>query len=91
MASSYRFTVSGRVQGVGFRYSAASAARQLTVRGWVRNLPDGRVEGVAQGGAPALAQFREWLERGPPAAEVAAVQWDATTVDETLSGFSVRR
>lgn len=90
MRECYRFIVSGRVQGVFFRQSAADTARQLGLDGWVRNLPDGRVEGLACGPAAALGELRAWLGKGPPAARVDAVEW---VVSEELpaAGFLVRR
>ena len=90
MASSYRFVVRGRVQGVFFRQSAARHARDLRVSGWVRNREDGCVEGVASGKADALEQFRNWLERGPPAARVEGVEW--SEVQEAAGAeFEVRQ
>jgi len=73
MTVARRFIVSGRVQGVGFRYFAIRAARQAGVVGTVRNLPDGNVEAIAEGSAAAVAQFRDELERGPSYAHVAKV------------------
>jgi acylphosphatase len=90
MASSYRFTVTGQVQGVGFRYSAASQARRLGLSGWVANRTDGAVEGVAGGADAALAQFHDWLRRGPPAARVQGVQWEAGEAP-AAGGFEIRR
>lgn len=60
----------GRVQGVGFRYSAAHKACSLGVTGWVRNLDNGDVEVWAEGGAEALADFEDWLAEGPPGARI---------------------
>jgi acylphosphatase len=60
-----RALVSGRVQGVGFRYFAERVAREAGVRGWVRNLPDGRVETVAEGEEGAVARYLERIRRGP--------------------------
>jgi len=68
-----RFIVSGRVQGVGFRYFAIRAARQAGVVGTVRNLSDGNVEAVVEGTAEAVANFRAELERGPSYSSVASV------------------
>lgn len=73
-----RIVVSGRVQGVGFRAFAVREATRLGLDGWVRNLPDGRVEAVAQGGEDAVAQFVGALRRGPVAARV-----DEVVVEET--------
>lgn len=72
-----------------FRQSAVQQATQLALSGWVRNRPDGRVEGVAQGAPEALEKFRTWLGRGPPAARVESVEW--TAADEAPPpGFSIR-
>ncbi len=68
-----RCYVSGRVQGVNFRAAARDEAGRLGVTGYARNLPDGRVEVLACGPSEAVAQFREWLHRGPPAAQVTEV------------------
>ena len=86
----YRFIVSGRVQGVYFRQAAVEQARQLQVSGWVRNLPDGRVEGIVSGGPAALEDFKAWLRRGPPAARVDGLQWIAVDTQPD-TGFEVRR
>jgi len=77
------------VQGVGFRYSAVSQAERLDLAGWVKNRADGSVEGVAQGEEGKLQQFRQWLERGPPAARVSRVDWEPVVVEE-LESFGIR-
>ncbi|HEX7128328.1 MAG TPA: acylphosphatase [Thermodesulfobacteriota bacterium] len=86
-----RARVRGRVQGVGFRWSAVETARALGVRGYVRNLPDGDVEAVVEGEAAAVEQMLDWLRRGPRHARVAGV----TTAEEPYAGeftdFSVAR
>ncbi|MEZ5561951.1 MAG: acylphosphatase [Gammaproteobacteria bacterium] len=69
-----RFLVSGKVQGVFFRASTARQAEQLQLRGWAKNLPDGRVEVLALGSLAALAQLGDWLRQGPPRARVDAVE-----------------
>lgn len=90
MAASYRFVVSGRVQGVGFRYAAAAQARGLGLAGWVRNRADGAVEGLASGPTSKLDSFRDWLSRGPPSARVDRLGWTAT--DEAgAQDFEIRR
>lgn len=90
MAASYRFKVTGRVQGVFFRQSTADTARRLGVHGWVRNCADGSVEGCAHGEAAALDALRRWLHEGPPAAQVERVDWLASA--EVLEpGFKVLR
>lgn len=60
-----RALVSGRVQGVGFRFFARRAAESAGVTGWVRNLPDGRVETVVEGEESAVAQYLQKIRRGP--------------------------
>ncbi|MCU1440067.1 MAG: acylphosphatase [Rhodoglobus sp.] len=65
-----RAKVSGRVQGVGFRWSARSEARRLGVAGFVRNLPNGSVEVEAEGDEPAVDAMLDWLAHGPPGALV---------------------
>ncbi len=85
----YRYLVSGRVQGVWFRQSTVVEARPLGLRGYVRNLPDGRVEVVACGAPEALARLEQWLQHGPPLAQVTGVQ-KAHANDEGWSDFRVR-
>lgn len=65
--------VHGRVQGVGFRWFVRQRARELGVRGWVRNRSDGSVEVHADGEVAALERLRASLAAGPPGAQVAAV------------------
>ena len=66
--------VSGRVQGVGFRYSCATAAATHSVGGWVRNLPDGRVEAVFEGPAAAVEAMVDWCRTGPRYSSVTRVE-----------------
>jgi acylphosphatase len=63
--SARRAVVSGRVQGVGFRFFAERAAKKAGVVGWVRNLPDGRVETVAEGSDDAVERYLGELRKGP--------------------------
>jgi acylphosphatase len=65
--------ISGRVQGVGFRYSMLAEARRLGVTGWVRNRRDGTVEAVIDGGPAAVAAMVKWANAGPPGARVTDV------------------
>jgi acylphosphatase len=65
--------VQGRVQGVFYRASCADEARRLGLGGWVRNLPDGRVEAAAEGPRETVEAFVDWCRRGPPMARVIAV------------------
>ncbi len=64
------FRVCGNVQGVGYRWFVKEAAGRHTVAGWVRNAPDGSVEGEAQGGVPALDGFLKEIKTGHPWARV---------------------
>jgi acylphosphatase len=66
--------VSGRVQGVYYRGTAATRARELGIRGYARNLPDGRVEVLACGEPQALERFIEWLWVGSTASRVTGVE-----------------
>ncbi len=79
-----RAIVQGRVQGVGFRFFAERAARELGVRGWVRNRPDGSVEALAEGDDAALATFIERLRRGPLSSRVDRVE----VAEEPSQGFA---
>jgi acylphosphatase len=82
--------VRGLVQGVAFRWTTKTRARELGVVGWVRNLPDGSVEVWAEGSASAVEDLVRWLERGPPSAQVESVE----VTDEKPSGaerFEVSR
>lgn len=82
-----RCFISGRVQGVFFRSSAAHEAQRLGITGYARNLPDGRVEVLACGDSDALDSFKAWLHRGPSAAEVSAVACE-TQDYQALSEFT---
>jgi acylphosphatase len=73
-----RFILSGRVQGVGFRWWAVRQATALGLAGWVRNLPDGRVELVAQGRAAAVDNLERVLQHGPPLSRVENVEKTVT-------------
>ena len=89
MTTRVHLFVSGRVQGVFFRVDTQREARSLGLVGWVRNLPDGRVEIVAQGDADAVRALVEWSYLGPVRAEVASVDisWEET---HPIDGFSIR-
>lgn len=82
-----RLLVSGEVQGVFFRDRCRREAMAAGVAGWARNLPDGRVEVVAEGEPEAVERLQQWCRQGTPQAEVTSVE----AVDEDpegLSGFS---
>jgi acylphosphatase len=84
-----RFLISGRVQGVGYRYFAEQSAHQTGVTGWARNLADGRVEVYGNGAAAALDEFEARLRLGPRFADVRSVEATDVAVLE-LSGFHIR-
>jgi acylphosphatase len=85
-----RAFVSGRVQGVGFRYTTADRARGLGLDGWVRNLHDGRVEVFVQGDEATLDVFLSWLELGPSAAEVTEVAIRNAPPRRGFVGFEIK-
>lgn len=81
--------ISGRVQGVCFRAAARRQAEMLDLTGYARNLPDGRVEIVAEGSEEALKSFLRWSGRGPSGARVddLAARWEAP--EKTFSAFEI--
>lgn len=76
------FRVHGHVQGVFFRASTQTAARDLGLGGYARNLSDGTVEVLACGELPALARLERWLQDGPPMAQVDKVVSEARPFEE---------
>lgn len=84
-----RFVVSGRVQGVGFRYFTQDVARREGATGWVRNLPDGRVEAHVEGDAEAVTRVERALRTGPRGARVHAMTVDIEDVSGAYDTFSV--
>lgn len=69
-----RLRITGRVQGVGFRYALQDEAARRGVNGWVRNRNDGSVEALLQGEAEAVESLTAWARRGPPGARVGEVE-----------------
>ncbi len=82
--------ISGRVQGVFFRDNTRQKARQLGVTGWVRNLPDGRVEAVFEGDEDAVKKIIEWCHIGPPAARVDNVEVIYEPYKGEFDSFKIR-
>ena len=82
-----RYYVSGKVQGVWFRASAREQALALGLRGYARNLADGRVEVLAAGEAAALARLESWLHRGPANERDEAVPREDADASEAGDGF----
>jgi len=83
--------VSGRVQGVFFRASALEEAQRLGLTGWVRNLPDGGVESVAEGPREAVEAFVAWCHEGPPSARVDDVRVEWSPSRDEFATFRVAR
>jgi acylphosphatase len=84
-----RFVVSGRVQGVGFRYFAQESALREGATGWVRNLADGRVEAHVEGEAEAVTRIERALRSGPRGSRVERVIVDIEDVSGAYDTFSV--
>ncbi|MGE3277814.1 MAG: acylphosphatase [Vicinamibacterales bacterium] len=84
-----RFLVSGRVQGVGFRYFTQEAAAREGLQGLVRNLDDGRVEALAEGEAASVDRFEAAIRRGPSHARVDAVEVESLVPSGRYPGFRV--
>ena len=82
--------VSGRVQGVGFRYATVREARRFNLVGWTRNTSDGAVEVVAEGELDGVRALIAWCHAGPPGAGVAAVRHSEVPCDGRLDDFTVR-
>jgi acylphosphatase len=85
-----RYLVSGRVQGVGFRFFTEAVAAREGLYGWVRNLPDGRVEAAAEGEAEAIERFERAIRHGPAGARVEVVDVVVDVPRGPASGFSIR-
>jgi len=80
--------ISGRVQGVGFRYSMSEEAERLGVTGWVRNRRDGTVEAVLDGATDAVDAVLAWARRGPRGASVTGVE--VAEIPESFERFELR-
>jgi len=85
-----RYLISGRVQGVGFRFFAEAAGVRDGLHGWVRNLPDGRVEIAVEGDAEAIDRFEGHVRHGPPGARVDLVEVDEQMPTGHATGFHIR-
>jgi acylphosphatase len=85
-----RFILSGRVQGVGFRYFAQDAARREGLHGYVLNRDDGTVEAVAEGDAESIERFERALRRGPSRSRVEHVLIDDVNPEQGNTGFHIR-
>ena len=85
-----RFAVTGRVQGVGFRYFVQEAADREGVTGYVRNLPDGSVEAFVEGEAEAVTRVERAIRRGPGGAHIRNVNVDDEEPAGTYREFSIK-
>jgi acylphosphatase len=90
MVVSRRWVVSGRVQGVGFRWFTLDRAAVEGVTGWVRNLPGGEVEVVAEGEADSMTRFERAIRQGPPRSRVDDVVTEILTPTGRLADFTAR-
>jgi acylphosphatase len=84
-----RIFVSGRVQGVGFRWFMQDAAAREGVHGWVRNLPDGRVEAFVEGEAEAVTRVERAVRSGPRGARIETVYVVTEDPTGSYAGFQV--
>ena len=85
-----RFVVSGRVQGVGYRFFVYEAALRENLNGWVRNRPDRSVEAQVEGEQEAVMRFERAIRQGPPHARVDRVETDIVDPTGRATGFSIR-
>ena len=91
MKPTHHFVVTGMVQGVYFRQSTRERALDLGLTGWIRNLPHGDVELIAQGDLAALDTLHQWLREGPPRARVTGVSRRIIDDDTEYRDFIVLR
>jgi acylphosphatase len=85
-----RYVITGRVQGVGFRWFSHDAAQRDGIHGWVRNLADGSVEVVAEGDADAVDRFEAAVRRGPSYAHVERFDVEDRVPTGRATGFEIR-
>jgi acylphosphatase len=85
-----RYLIGGRVQGIGYRFFTQVAAVREGVYGWVRNIPDGRVEVEAEGEVEALERFEHQIRQGPAGARVERVEVIEAAPTHRNSGFDIR-
>lgn len=86
----WTLTISGLVQGVFYRASTQEKASSLGLTGYTRNLPDGRVEVVAEGPLDRLEALKTWCGEGPPAAKVDTVEVSEGEASGEFRGFGIR-
>jgi len=88
-----KFRVHGKVQGVFFRANTEKKAASLGLKGWVRNVKDGTVQGVAEGDPPKLAEMKHWLEKvGSPHSVIEKCDFEDYSIEELqFEGFYVAK
>ncbi|MCC6276931.1 MAG: acylphosphatase [Oligoflexia bacterium] len=86
-----RVLISGKVQGVGFRFHSFERAVALGLKGWVQNLPDGRVELVIFGESSAIDEMLSWAQKGPPSADVKKVDVESFAGEDPKEDFFIKR
>jgi acylphosphatase len=84
-----KFTVTGRVQGVGFRWYVMGRARSLNIEGWVRNSRDGAVEVWAEGSVLDLEALETLMRKGPPGSAVREVKAESCPPTGSYTGFEI--
>jgi acylphosphatase len=82
--------IEGQVQGVGYRYYARAKARALGLNGWIRNLPDGRVEAEFEGDQALLEQMLAWCQRGPSGAHIRNIEVSWEQAPARYDSFDIR-
>ena len=82
--------ISGRVQGVGFRAFVHKQAQELALNGWVRNLPDGKVESVAEGPEEKLNHFLNYCKQGPTRSQVTSIAESWEKPENHWNQFTIR-
>ena len=85
-----KINISGKVQGVAFRYSAQHIANSLGINGYAKNLPDSSVEIIAQGEHEPLNLFIKWCHQGPSRARVDGIFYEQIKTDKIYHDFDVR-
>ena len=81
--------ISGRVQGIGFRWQTRLRAKELKIEGWIRNNPDGTVEAFIQGNEEAIIHMIQWFKDGPPGAKVEALDLSWQKPNPKIKGFNI--
>lgn len=85
----YHCLISGRVQGVSYRFMAQQQAEKLGLTGWVQNLDDGRVEMMIQGQADSVERMLSWAKQGPRFAHVTKLDVEKSNITELFDQFII--